>query len=109
MLTSQFSSRGLIPARCRQTGFLEHSMAPIYLDKKVEAKEGEPEPRKDLVKQIENWRTVLANYRAATIKDQAESVADQLSLELNGIRENFQSFLVDATSSGSSYEELDES
>ena len=59
-------------------------------------------PSADLEKQIENWRTVLANYRAATIKDQAESVADQLSLELNGIRENFQSFLVDATSSGNS-------
>jgi hypothetical protein len=55
------------------------------------------DPRADLVKQIENWRTVLANYRAATVKDQAESVAAQLERELNSIHANFQSFLKDTT------------
>ena len=56
-----------------------------------------PDPRADLVKQIENWQTVLANYRTATIRDQAESVAEQLSNELNGIHANFESFLKEAT------------
>ena len=55
------------------------------------------DPRADLEKQIENWRTVLENYRAATIRDQAESVAEQLSNELNGIHANFESFLKEAT------------
>ena len=67
---------------------------------KIEAKPGVPDPRDDLVKQIENWRTVLTNYRAATMKDQALSVAEQLKVELNTIHENFQSFLEAATTGG---------
>jgi hypothetical protein len=67
---------------------------------KIEAKGGGPDPRDDLVKQIENWRTVLTNYRAATMKDQALSVADQLSSELDSIHRNFQSFLEAATTGG---------
>ena len=58
------------------------------------------DPRADLVKQIENWRTVLANYRAATMKDQAMSVANQLERELDSIHANFQSFLKEATTGG---------
>ena len=68
---------------------------------KIEAKGGGPDPRDDLVKQIENWRTVLANYRTATMKDQALSVAEQLKGELDTIHENFQSFLKEATTGGS--------
>jgi hypothetical protein len=67
---------------------------------KMEAKEGVPDPHTDLPKQIENWRTVLANYRAATIRDQAESVADQLQRELDDIHKNFKSFLYDTTKGG---------
>jgi hypothetical protein len=59
-----------------------------------------PDPRDDLVKQIENWRTVLANYRTATLRDQALSVAEQLKGELDTIHENFQSFLEAATTGG---------
>ena len=43
---------------------------------------------------------MLANYRVATIRDQAESVAEQLSNELNGIHANFESFLKEATTGG---------
>jgi len=68
---------------------------------KIESKDPNgPDPRDDLVKQIENWRTVLANYRAATVRDQAKSIAEQLSNELNGIHANFESFLEDATTGG---------
>ena len=58
------------------------------------------DPSADLEKQIENWRTVLANYRTATTKDQALSVAEQLKGELDTIHENFQSFLEAATTGG---------
>ena len=60
-----------------------------------------PDPRDDLVEQIENWRTVLANYRAVTVRDQAESVAEQLTKELNSIHESFKDFLKDTTTGGS--------
>jgi hypothetical protein len=67
------------------------------IEKKNASDASIPDPRDDLVKQIENWRTVLANYRAATVKDQAESVADQLERELDDIHANFESFLKDTT------------
>ena len=43
---------------------------------------------------------MLANYRAATIRDQAESVADQLERELNSIQAHFQTFLSEAEKGG---------
>ena len=67
---------------------------------KWEAKEGVPNPHTDLPKQIANWQTVLANYRAATIRDQAESVAEQLSRELNNVQAHFQTFLSEAEKGG---------
>ena len=45
-------------------------------------------------------RLPLANYRATTIRDQAESIADQLSSELSSLEANFQSFLDDAVGNG---------
>ena len=43
---------------------------------------------------------MLANYRTATLRDQALSVAEQLSQELNSIHANFQTFLEDAITGG---------
>jgi len=72
---------------------------------KIEAKDGS-DPRGDLVEQIENWRTVLTNYRAATVRDQAESVADQLTKELNSIHASFKGFLADTTTGGSARDQF---
>ena len=39
---------------------------------------------------------MLADYRAATLKDQAESVADQLSRDLDQLQGKFKEFLEEA-------------
>ena len=50
----------------------------------------------DLAKQIENWQTVLRTYRAATVTDQAESIADQLQAWLTEYQTNVFNFLEDS-------------
>ena len=47
----------------------------------------------DLAKQIENWQTVLRTYRAATVTDQAESIAAQLQDWLAEYRTNVFNFI----------------
>ena len=71
------------------------------IEKKNASDTSIPDPRDDLVQQIENWQTVLRDYRATTVRDQAESVADQLTKELNSIHASFKGFLADTTTGGS--------
>ena len=46
----------------------------------------------DLQKQLTNWQTVLANYRATTVKSDLKSVAEQLKGVLAGLDKNFKDF-----------------
>ena len=58
--------------------------------------EGTVSVDKDEIKsQINNWRKVLADYREITTRDvdEAESVADRLSKELNEFHRQFRTFL----------------
>ena len=59
-----------------------------------------PEPKDNLAKQIENWQTVLANYRNATGEGQTESVAKALQQELTEYQDKFREFLAESVKKG---------